>query len=538
MSDTTNQSRSTKREIEEFLGLNRGECEIEEDGGMYIIKPNIWEKELQIHTMQSLDDESDSKIYLFHRYTLTFEYCVFECEIELKETTINNKISFKNCTFRKPFRCVDVVLNKGISCKDTIFMVAVSFIAVKAKFRAEFSACEFKKEMSFSESIFYGTAEMANSVFCYVNINTVHFQDKVNFSKCNFKNEVDFSKSIFSQKADFTQTIFKASAYFDWAKFKGKTIFIRSEFCKNAHFYQTEFSENLDFFQAMFNEYLNLTGTTIFNFNFEQIKFLIEQESEKIKKANEFRDIFKNIKNALIKSGNLLGASRFRKMELYCKEIELDLKKKENRETSIRDFVDKIQLMFYRLTSDHHTDLLLILNNLAFLIVWFSFIAFILFSAATQHIEHTDINCIINGEYSTCKKVYSLSTIFPCYLCENWASEKGWAYVACFTYIGILMFTFIGSFIVIFIFMIWYFYTFTNCNKDIKYWSAFLCFVISIILYIKPALILPIFGKLIDESLKIDFPAFTSLSIVYAILMFLLIWSLQKTARKNTIVPN
>ena len=49
---------------------------------------------------------------------------------------------------------------------------------------------------------------------------------------------------------------------------------------------------------------------------------------------------------------------------------------------------------------------------------------------------------------------------------------------------------------------------------------------------------LPIFGKLIDESLKIDFPAFTSLSVVYAILMFLLIWSLQKTARKNTIIPN
>ena len=194
--------------------------------------------------------------------------------------------------------------------------------------------------------------------------------------------------------------------------------------------------------------------------------------------------------------------------------------------------------MFYRLTSDHHTDLLLILNNLAFLIVWFSFIAFILFFAATQHIEHTDINCIINGEYSTCKKVYSLSNVFPCYLCENWASEKGWAYVACFIYIGILMFTFIGSFIVIFIFMIWYFYTFTNCNKDIKYWFAFLCFVISIILYLKPAIILPIFGKLIDESLKIDFPAFTSLNIVYAILMFLLIWSLQKTARKNTIVPN
>lgn len=64
MSDTTNQFRSIKREIEEFLGLKRGEYDIKYRKGIYTLKPNTWEKELQIHTMQSLDDENDS-IYIF-----------------------------------------------------------------------------------------------------------------------------------------------------------------------------------------------------------------------------------------------------------------------------------------------------------------------------------------------------------------------------------------------------------------------------------------------------------------------------------------
>lgn len=212
-------------------------------------------------------------------------------------------------------------------------------------------------------------------------------------------------------------------------------------------------------------------------------------------------------------------------MELYAKEIELEYKKKEEPQNSgIRDFIDKIQLLFYRLTSDHHTDLLLILNNVIFLIAWFG-------------IMNGALNFLFNQDY------FDLSI-------EKILMALG-AFVACFIFAIITLCFMFGCFKIFFVAYarkrlyckirkLWKQFNLRQLFNKYKNKNGIFCIayiITAIILAVKPALLVPIFGQMIDTKSSIGF-AFASLNIIYAIFMFLLIFSLQKTARKNTIVPN
>ena len=238
-------------------------------------------------------------------------------------------------------------------------------------------------------------------------------------------------------------------------------------------------------------------------------------------RAGELCNIFIGFKDGLIKNSNLIDALHFHKLELYARELEVGYKAEKN----IKDWVEKFQLMFYRLTSDHHTDLLLILNNVFALIVLFSLAAVILFLCANYLQNWIEIG----RECCDLRQSYYLLIILPDHIYE-YNKLIVWLEIIAIIALCII---FIALFITVVYCMHYYIH-----NKYPKICFIILCISTAIILAVKPALILPIFGKLIDESLKVDFPAFTSLSVVYAILMFLLIWSLQKTARKNTIIPN
>ena len=100
--------------------------------------------------------------------------------------------------------------------------------------------------------------------------------------------------------------------------------------------------------------------------------------------TNDFRDSFRLIKHTLNDKGNALDASLYRCLELYCKELELeftlkkikDKKSKNDKEIESADKVevkpksenrieillDLITLKLYRNISDHHTNLLRIIN--------------------------------------------------------------------------------------------------------------------------------------------------------------------------------
>ena len=100
--------------------------------------------------------------------------------------------------------------------------------------------------------------------------------------------------------------------------------------------------------------------------------------------TNDFRDGFRPMKYNLNNKGNALDASLFHRLELYCKELELEFtlentkaKDSENskeikstdkvevepkNKSSIELFLDLMTLKLYRNTSDHHTNLLRIIN--------------------------------------------------------------------------------------------------------------------------------------------------------------------------------
>ena len=530
---------------------------------------------------------------------VNFSGSIFEEQALFSKTNFKQKISFDNVTFHgnaffdsefhseaifdnSNFKMEavfsDSIFKKTSNFNKTVFGGYARFDNVNFNDMANFSSAQFKSGAVFSEAHFnYGTSFKAakfsgytwfkKATFCNdVNFNGAIFEKDVLFDNATFAklayfpnvgfyglakfSDVTFHKSIFGGsrfkerafflKAHFqgdtflSNVIFEHNAYFDEAEFLEEANFKQSEFYMNAHFYGTRFKEipqrdNItmndipNFLQIILNGYINLTNTKQLLLSFEQLKSIIDRNSEKQKDelANEFRNTFRNFKNGLIKDNNTIDASQFHKMELYAKELEINYKK----EKAAKDWAEKIQLLFYRFTSDHHTDLMLILTNVLVLIVLFAIISIILLFCADYLLKWIGYNdeCLVLGQS------HYLFTMLPKHIHE-YIKPIVWGKIA-------IIITLCAAFVYVFKYIMCHIYA-ANNNKKLHHWFIVVFLVNAFILAVKPAIMLPIFGKLIDESLKIDFPAFTSLSVVYAILMFLLIWSLQKTARKNTIIPN
>ena len=321
------------------------------------------------------------------------------------------------------------------------------------------------------------------------------------FNFCNIDGRVAFKDFIFKGKVLFNFTTFKDNIYFNNSIFKDYTSFYYCKFEKTASFYEAVFEKSPNFFQSIFRESINAVNTNL-KFNFKDLQTTINQEYDTCKEdtnpqkvailinhknksldkfANDFRDSFRIFKSTLIKDNNLLDASNFHKCELYCKEIELD--SKENK--TIKDKVEKWQLCFYRNLCEHHTDLLLNLKWLAITIGLFACLYFII-------------------------KIFQNINIL------NILSPLG-------VFLSIL------SFLILL------------CMCYYKYIKIFDFFVYSsiiptlwVICY-KPKLIFGIANLLGDKNYSgIE----NALITIYTILLALVLFSLQKTARKNSIVPN
>ena len=216
------------------------------------------------------------------------------------------------------------------------------------------------------------------------------FESHANFSQCVFEKTADFYRARFNKEAYFDNVTFKDSADFSYCKFESTAGFSGVTFKEPPSFLQAEFKGSLNLVNTKLEFDYAQTRRIIKRQNDAQNKRIIEGQNIKNNKAkkrktldettNEFRDVFRLFKNALIKDNNNLDASNFHKLELYCKEMELDFKK-----TKIfsRDWIDKITLTFYRYTSDHHTDLLKSFHSLLLVIGIFGFLSGIIIAQFT-----------------------------------------------------------------------------------------------------------------------------------------------------------
>ncbi|ELU6335252.1 pentapeptide repeat-containing protein [Campylobacter jejuni] len=465
----------------------------------------------------------DDLLYLFKTYPLIFNHCIFDYKID-KKTPIEQikKLSFLNCNFKK-----EIYLHFQ-ECLD-IF-------------------------------------QMDNCVF----------EDRVTI-KGKFNDNVYFNNSIFKNYANFHTC----------------------EFEKTASFYGVRFEKTPNFSQAIFKGNLNAVNTNL-NFTFDDLQERIKQEYKDFNKtkeekpldkiANDFRDSFRIFKNALIKDNNALDASNFHKYELYCKEMELKESWNKLKKVDIDEDIDQnnknysklmdfLLLGFYRKLCDHHTDLLKVFNNFVLLIA-----LYVSYSIVILHINDKEI---INDTKTYLSDIFNYNNIFwyvlgillficvcSIYFCKNkerthMINEKvkvkkiKWSkiiikeiynllFILIVCYIGVSTFGMVGDFLAKFsdlkifkdvayisfvcLSFVELFLFFIN-SRVLRY--IFLCysyFISAFVLFLNPKEFYFIYNifKENNENLMI----INSLNVVYFVLIILVLFSLQKTARKNSIVPS
>ncbi|HIC9254882.1 TPA: pentapeptide repeat-containing protein [Campylobacter jejuni] len=476
---------------------------------------------------------------LFETYPLVFDHCIFTQRIGyFNQITNIKKISFLNCEFEEQIylnfqECLDIFQMDNCVFEDRV--------TIKGKF---------------NDNVYFN-----NSIF----------KDYANFHTCEFEKTTNFYGVRFEKTPNFSQAIFK-----------GNLNVVNT----NLNFTFDDLQERIKQEYASYETQRTAKEAGVIP--------NLYQEKSFDKFANDFRDSFRTFKNALIKDNNLLDASNFHKYELYCKELELkeswnkkgenvknttDLEKNVSR---IRNFVDFLLLGFYRKLCDHHTDFLKVFNNLILLIALYALFVFGFIWLHDDKLEDTRAILTLFGFFDKFRLYFDIiSTIFVVFGCgffvwklnsyenKNNISKKqniNFIYIIG-DFWNLTKSLFFASFIsCVFYVLFSLFGFFLNLDKDFGYSllintlfvSLYICLVYTkslffgryvvlifsyigfIIMLIKqPSVIHPLIGRIANESDKFfNYPSLIVLNILYTILLALVLFSLQKTARKNSIVPS
>lgn len=333
----------------------------------------------------------------------------------LTEATFENKADFSNAVFNEKAYFTNAIFKVDTDFGSTTFADEARFFNVDFKGAAIFKNAEFKGKADFKtdKNLTFGKdANFSNATFhdnAYFN-NRV-FEDFVDFTYAFFKMKADFMDTLFIKEARFNNIFFYNDACFRNTVFEDIVNFGETIFEKNAIFYNTDFQKYVNFLSCSFKDTLNIINAKIdfVYFTYEDFKGLIEDKSkdhrnvknidECINTANDFRDSFRLMKHTLNNKGNALDASLFHRLELYCKELELEFtlentkdKNSENdkeiksadkeeakpkSKSSIEILLDLITLKLYRNISDHHTNLLRIINFMVLTIAVYGFYLYV-----------------------------------------------------------------------------------------------------------------------------------------------------------------
>ena len=370
----------------------------------------------------------------------------FECAQFHANTFFKSTQKIENANFYKA-KFKDNASFERIQFGDII----ANFSEVEFDKDVSFYRCTFNCETKFNSTVFSGIVKFTGAQFNdVVNLDKANFKDEVRFyrtkfdrailTETNFKNKTDFTNAIFNGKSHFTNAIFskevkfnnilfKNNVYFRNTVFKDFVDFSETNFEKNANFYSANFKMPVNFSSIIFNGALNFVNAKT-DFTYEELKKSIKDKSANnidkfISITNDFRDGFRLMKHALNNKSNALDASLFHRLELYCKELELEftlenakakdggnskevkynneIKGAAKNKNFIEIFLDLITLKLYRNTSDHHTNLLRIINFIVLTIAVYGFSIFMY--------EKIILTCLISLPYDF---VYSILLVVLC----------------------------------------------------------------------------------------------------------------------------
>ena len=347
---------------------------------------SIFNKSFTLSTGKELGEAKFEAAYFKQKFTmdigkfsvLDFSCAKFDCELNLHERQFDGiNIDFTKAIFKQKVSFRKSIINCKMLFREACF--EDNLIFTKAKFNnvVNLNKVVFKEEVHF-----HGTK------FNKAILSETNFENEVDFSSATFKEKAYFRNAIFTKDVKLNNILFKNNAYFKNTLFKDFVDFSETNFEKNANFYSANFKKPVDFSSIIFNGALNFVNAKT-DFTYDELKNFIKDKSTNnidkcINVTNDFRDGFRLMKHALNNKGNALDASLFHRLELYCKELELefvleDIKAKNSKtcnevkatkepkdttknKNSIELFFDLITLKLYRNTSDHHTNLLKIIN--------------------------------------------------------------------------------------------------------------------------------------------------------------------------------
>lgn len=394
----------------------------------------IFNKSFELTTRNKLQDINCEGTYFNQKFTvdirefdsLNFSHTIFNCEFKLQSEQINGKeVNFTNAKFKQKVsfyrKTIDCRIFFDEACfENNLILIRTRFnnevILDKAIIKGEaqfygtkfseaiLTETTFKNKADFLNVVFNNKADFTNAVFeADTDFNSATFDDEARFFNADFKGTAIFENTKFQKEADFKtdsnltfgkdvkfkNTIFLDNAYFNNRVFEDFVDFHEADFKKVACFYSVTFKKPVNFSSIIFNGALNFVNAKT-DFTYENLKELVKTQNatdvntDNIKNINDFRDGFRLMKHALNNKGNALDASLFHRLELYCKELELEFTlenaKAKNSENSkevksvdeveakpksksrIELFLDLITLKLYRNTSDHHTNLFKIIN--------------------------------------------------------------------------------------------------------------------------------------------------------------------------------
>ncbi len=573
-------------------------------------------------------------LYFLEKNTIKidFKVCNFKNHIIARELHFENEVIFQQCIFDAVVDFSKTKFDSRIDFSASVFKEEVRFIG--AQFSAEQSDNK-TIENNFREVIFEGKTIFDNATFqarvCFA---LSQFKDEVRFIRTQFLAkqssnrkiiENEFRETIFKGKVTFGSLVLKARISFSFSTFKDETLFlnINPNNCifRNVEFNKTKFAcktltnvifclfqysvfkdalsfegmefERLEFDNVLFNgvvtfsntklnakpQFINCTFSNQFNIEHQYIKYSdkdienkinnIQDKNDKFRALLNLRDLFRKLKSNRIAHHNLIDASELRTQELYARELEL--KYQENK--SLKEKIERWQLVFYRKLCDHHTDLLKVFHNLLIVIMLFGIFSFALDKfKQPSHIEN-DIkyNIVkVDSNENYIFKEHNKTTYNLLSLNIEQESDKfiknDFVYMIVFLILVLLLLSFnIFTSIYIFgsiLYLIFSFLDLLALYTHIAVIVFFVLFALKFILLddrqrykrgivvaisytvciftllVKPSLLLPALGSFLDKDSNATYPLLLSLSVVYFMLVVLVLFSLQKTARKNSIVPS
>lgn len=525
---------------------------------------------------------------------LEFMECVFKENISFKETIFHNFANFEGSTFEK---AVDFTKAKfkthNIEYKNVDNLAR--FTNTIFKDDANFSKVEFNSKPSFTKAIFEKQAIFNNAVFGEnAFFRDCKFLENAFFKSAKFQKYSYFTRAIFHGIADISNAIFVEYANFEKAKFKSAVYFDKANFKNFINMSNCTINDVVSFYSAKLYNIPYLSGLNISsngNFNLiytetqenDNIENMVNNYSsflkdDKIDIVKGLRDSFRILKSSLISQHNLLDASFYRVNELKAKELEMDLMRDK---LSLSESLENILFKIYKNTSNHHSDLLRIL-------------CFTLCMAGLYIIMSCLVTYAINTSIS-----FAISAVFFGLVCFRYRYCKK-DYLQLWFW-GVLLYVVFWSIVFdvltmfcfgMFVFMV---YVLVFKFNHIVIWCAG-AFVGFILVMYNPQTILPLGGiisqdlknyhlnqailnldettsiklaKTIDVTISTELKAKQTLldnvkvlndsvfdecaslnnakskdntmqkiNFIYYLMMILCLFSLQKTARKNSIMPN